>query len=64
MRYLFLVLGIIGLILTSYGFWITVDETGTEKKSGWKPLLLMLGILLMILGLLLYGVPNFFSSTS
>jgi len=64
MQYLFLVIGIFGLILAGYGFWTTVDQSHTEKKSAWRPLLLLVGIGLMVLGLLLYGVPNFFSSNS
>ncbi|MCX7918869.1 MAG: hypothetical protein N3A72_04520 [bacterium] len=60
MRYLFLIIAIAGFSLTSYGFWFAVDEMAFGKKSKWKPLTLLVGIVLMIFGLLLYGVPNFF----
>ena len=65
MRYLYLVVGIIGLILASYGFCVTVDESNEEQKSktAWKTLYLLIGLILMVLGLLLYGVPHFFSSS-
>ena len=60
MRYLFLFIGMIGLILTSYGFWVSIDQTNPDKTAFWKPGMLLVGIILMIFGLLLYGVPDFF----
>jgi hypothetical protein len=62
MRLFYLIFIIIGFGLTSYGFWVVVNETQNEKKAVWKPICLLIGIMVMVFGLLLYGVPNFFSS--
>lgn len=64
MRIVYLLLSIIGFGLTSYGYWLIINDVQNEKKAVWKSILLVIGIILMIFGILLYGVPIFFSSHS
>lgn len=60
LRYLYLLLAIIGIILASYGFSGVIDDR--NKQGILRAGLLLLGIILLGLGLLLYGAPHFFSS--
>lgn len=60
MRFFYLLIGIIGVILTIYGFNGIIDPR--IKKNSLRAFLMLIGILMMIFGLLLYGVPHFFSS--
>ncbi|MFB3896530.1 MAG: hypothetical protein ACE14V_09535 [bacterium] len=62
MQIIYLILMLVGFGLTSYGFWLVVDEIQTEKKSVWKSFCLLIGLIGMVFGILLYGVPHFFSS--
>ena len=62
MRYLYLVLAVIGIILASYGFSGAIDNR--IKNGTFRALLMLIGIICMALGLLLYGVPHFFSASS
>ena len=61
MRYFYLVIAVIGIILASYGFSGAIDER--VKNGTFRAILLLIGIILMALGLLLYGVPHFFSAS-
>ena len=62
MRYLYLVLAVIGIILASYGFGGAIDDR--VKNGTLRAFLLLIGVICMAMGLLLYGVPHFFSSSS
>ena len=62
MRYFYLLVAVIGIILASYGFSGAIDDR--VKNGTLRAFLLLIGIILMALGLLLYGVPHFFSSSS
>lgn len=59
MRLFYLLIGIIGVILAIYGFNGIIDPR--IKKNNLRAFIMLIGILMMIFGLLLYGVPNFFS---
>ena len=60
MRYFYLMIAVLGIIMASYGFSGAIDDR--IKNGTFRAFLLLLGIILMALGLLLYGVPHFFSS--
>jgi hypothetical protein len=62
MQIVYLILSLIGFGLTSYGFWLVFSGPQNEQKSVWKSLCLLIGIIIMVFGILLFGVPHFFSS--
>ncbi len=62
MKYIYIVMTVLGVILASYGFSGAIDDR--IKNGTFRAFLLLIGIIIMTLGLLLYGVPHFFTGNS
>lgn len=62
MKYLYVIMTIIGIILASYGFSGAIDDR--IKNGTFRAFLLLIGIIIMALGLLLFGAPHFFTGNS
>jgi hypothetical protein len=62
MKDIYIVMTILGIVLASYGFSGAIDDR--IKNGTFRAFLLLIGIIIMALGLLLYGVPHFFSGSS
>jgi hypothetical protein len=62
MQFVYMLAILIGFGLTGYGYWIVMKDMQIKKKAVWKSLIFLFGLIIMLFGILLYGVPNFFSS--
>jgi sulfite exporter TauE/SafE len=61
-KIVYVVMVIIGITLASYGFEAAINEKISNATL--RSILMLVGIILMAMGLLLFGDPHFFSAAS